>query len=118
VPSCDACHGSDGTGMAPMAVPPLAGQHAAYIQKELKLFATGKRTNSPGHVMAMIAKRLTPKQIKDVSLYAQALHPDLVPGRGPKTYQAYVKSLASQPVPGIPESAMKSSETASASARK
>jgi len=118
VPSCDACHGSDGTGMAPMAIPSLAGQHAAYIEKALKLFASGKRTNSPGHVMAMIAKRLTPEQIKDVSLYAQALHPDLVPGRGPKTYQAYVKALASQPVPGVPESAMKRPKTASATAGK
>lgn len=118
VPSCDACHGSDGTGMAPMAIPSLAGQHAAYIEKELKLFANGKRHNSPGHVMAMIAKRLSPKQIKDVALYAQALHPGLVPGRGPNTYQAYVKALSSQPVPGVPESAMKSANPPSSSAGK
>lgn len=102
VPACAACHAASGKGMAPMAIPALAGQHSVYLASELKLFANGERHNSPGHVMSVIARRLTAQQIKEVALYAQALHPDLIPGQGPKTYQAYVQALAHQVVPGIP----------------
>ena len=117
VPSCAACHSPDGTGMAPMAIPSLVGQQSAYVEKQLKMFADGTRHNSPGHIMAMIAKRLTPGQIKAVALYAQALHPKLLPGSGPKSYQAYVKGLARQPVPGIPAGAVKDSKAATKSGR-
>jgi cytochrome c553 len=117
VPSCAACHSTDGTGMAPMAIPSLAGQQSPYVEKQLKMFADGTRQNSPGHVMATIAKRLTPAQIKAVALYAQALRPKLIPGSGPKSYQAYVKGLAGQPVPGIPAGAVKGSKTATTTGR-
>ncbi|MEJ2060873.1 MAG: c-type cytochrome [Gammaproteobacteria bacterium] len=108
VPSCAACHTAGGMGNAPMAIPALAGQHATYIEQQLKAFADGKRANSPHHVMAMIAKRLTPAEITDVALYAQQLRPGLVPGSGPMTYQAYVKARARQPVQGLPADAIKS----------
>lgn len=111
VPACAACHTDSGAGIAPMAIPSLAGQHAAYIENELGFFANGKRTNSPHHIMAVIAKRLTPAEIKAVALYAQQLQPDLMPGSGPKTYEAYVKALADQAVPGVPRSAVQSAKT-------
>jgi len=111
VPSCAACHTAGGTGNAPMAIPALAGQHATYIEQQLKYFASGKRHNSPKHIMAKIARRLSPAQIRDVALYAQQLRPDLMPGTGPTRYGAYVQSLAHKPVPGLPADALQASES-------
>ncbi len=111
VPACDACHMPSGLGNAPMAIPALAGQHASYVATELKRFASGKRHNSPEHIMQAIAKRLTAKQIKAVAAYVQELRPRLVAGTGPRSYQAYVKAASHQPVPGIPASALSAGKT-------
>lgn len=104
VPACAACHMPSGLGNAPMAIPALAGQHAAYLEKELNRFAAGKRHNSPGHVMEHIARRLLPQQRAAVAAYAQAMDPSLASGVGPKTYRAYTKAQAASPVPGVPAS--------------
>lgn len=114
VPACAACHSASGLGNAPMAMPALAGQHAGYIETQLERFASGKRHNSPGHIMQTIAQRLSAKQIKAVAAYVQALHPELVPGVGPRTYKAYVKAASGQPVPGVPASALSADKTAKA----
>ncbi len=106
VPSCSACHMPSGLGNAPMAIPALAGQHATYIEAQLKLFATGKRDNSPGHVMEMIARRLRPGQRHAVAVYSEALDPSLINGIGPRDYAEYIKALASQKVPGVPTAAL------------
>jgi cytochrome c553 len=106
VPACAACHGADGTGLAPMAIPALAGQHADYLQAQLKRFADGSRRNSPNGVMALIAGRLTPQQMHGVALYAQQLRPALVPGSGPLNWRAYIESQAGAPEPGLPASAV------------
>ncbi|MGH8318494.1 MAG: c-type cytochrome [Steroidobacteraceae bacterium] len=101
VPACAACHAPGGTGNAPMAIPALAGQHAQYVENELRRFAAGKRDNSPQHVMAIIATRLSSKQIEAVAEYVQELTPKLMSGIGSLSYAAYVKALSHQPVPGI-----------------
>lgn len=106
VPACAACHMPSGLGNAPMAIPRLAGQPAPYVVSQLQRFASGKRHNSPQHVMRVIAKRLSNKQIKAVSAYVQELRPSLAPGVRMRSYAAYVKSVASQPVPGIPASGL------------
>lgn len=106
VPACSACHLPTGLGMAPMAIPSLAGQHAQYVETQLKHFASGARNNSPHHIMGLIAKRLGAEQIKDVALYVQSLHPDLLLGVGPRTYKAYTKPHPAEPIPGIPVSAV------------
>lgn len=103
VPACAACHMHNGTGMAPMAVPGLAGQHAGYLAAELKRFASGKRDNSPGHVMQLIAARLNQKQIQAVADYLQVLNPAEVPS----TYAALTGEAGKGPVPGVPASAVK-----------
>jgi cytochrome c553 len=110
VPACAACHMPSGAGMAPMAIPVLAGQHASYVESQLKGFADGSRDNSPSHIMGYIAQRLDAQQIKDVALYVQMLRQELTVGSGPKTYSAYVKSVSSEPVPGVPASAVSSSK--------
>lgn len=63
---CQACHGKDGNSVTPDC-PKLAGQYAAYIQKEIKDFQAGARTDP---MMTDIAARLTNEQdLLDISAY-------------------------------------------------
>lgn len=71
IPACLACHGPDGAGNGPMAIPALAGQHADYLVSQLQAFASGARTST---MMDSIASRLTPAQMKAVASYIQGLH--------------------------------------------
>jgi cytochrome c553 len=70
VPACGSCHGPDGLGNA--AFPRIAGQHADYLVKQLKVF---QRTNQrpQGIVMKTVAHELTPQNIEDVAAYLQAM---------------------------------------------
>ena len=56
LPACAGCHGPEAEGRN--SVPRLAGQHAAYLELQLKGFATGERQNDPGAVMQRIAGML------------------------------------------------------------
>jgi cytochrome c553 len=60
IPPCTACHGPNGykTG-----APPLSGQHAAYIERQLAAFAQGLRQNDINEQMRTIAKHLTPAEM-------------------------------------------------------
>ncbi|MGH8728773.1 MAG: c-type cytochrome [Burkholderiales bacterium] len=57
---CATCHGADGNSVIPQ-YPSLAGQHASYIEKQLRDFKSGAR-KSP--IMGPIAKQLSDEQIK------------------------------------------------------
>ncbi len=62
---CAACHGSDGN--SPLAMNPnLAGQHAAYVLKQLKEFKSGTRNNPV--MMGMVAN-LSEDDMRNVSAY-------------------------------------------------
>ncbi|GJJ04288.1 hypothetical protein RugamoR64_48260 [Duganella rhizosphaerae] len=55
-PACASCHGAHGEGMG--AFPRLAGQHADYVSKQLRVFQrTDERPDSP--VMQSVAHTLT-----------------------------------------------------------
>jgi len=73
VPACIACHGADGKGMAAAGFPRVAGQHAAYTEKQLTDFYNAKRTNDASSVMRDIASRMHMDEIKAVSSYIQGL---------------------------------------------
>lgn len=94
VPSCAACHGLGGEGDGPMAIPALAGQHAAYVVAQLGQFASNARHNSPGHVMHAIARAMNAQQQAAVAAYVQQLDPATTLGIGPKDFSAYAKTLA------------------------
>jgi cytochrome c553 len=65
VPACLTCHAG---GVA--AFPTLSGQHAAYLANQLRLWQRGLREDTVyGAIMAPIAKRLTEKDIDDVSAF-------------------------------------------------
>lgn len=73
VSACMSCHGPSGHGIPPR-FPQLAGQRAAYIEKQLLAFKSATRTND-GDVMTRIAFRMSEQEIKAVSEYVAALDP-------------------------------------------
>jgi cytochrome c553 len=63
VPACAECHGPSGQPRDPR-YPTLAGQSAAYLRLQLRLFAEGRRGGSPAaEIMRPIARRLSTAQI-------------------------------------------------------
>jgi len=62
---CIACHAIDGNSVIPVN-PKLAGQHAAYITKQLKNFKSGLRENA---VMAGMVANLTEKDMENLGHY-------------------------------------------------
>jgi cytochrome c553 len=62
---CAACHGTGGQSSTP-ANPKLAGQHAAYINKQLTEFKSGKRANA---IMSGMVAALSPEDMLNISAY-------------------------------------------------
>ena len=82
IPACIACHGPIGRGNLAAGYPALRAQHSVYTVKQLNDYAGGTRypgataekpasRNAP--IMATIAKRLTPEDIRDISSYIQGM---------------------------------------------
>ena len=63
--TCMACHGPDGNSPNP-EWPNLAGQHAGYIEQQLRKFRAGERQNVLMSPMAMI---LSDEDIADLAAY-------------------------------------------------
>lgn len=70
VPPCAGCHGPKGHGTEQL--PRLAGQHAMYVENQLKKFNTRERTNDNA-VMHSVASKLTELETKAVSAYVAGL---------------------------------------------
>jgi len=66
---CASCHGAKGISLSPLW-PNLAGQKAAYTEKQLKAFRSGER-NDP--LMMPMAKPLTDEDIKNLAAYYESL---------------------------------------------
>lgn len=82
VASCTGCHGPSGKGIAGAGYPALAGQHAAYIEKQLKAFRQGKdqplaegsRVNGgDAGIMRDVAEGLSDLEIKAVASFISGL---------------------------------------------
>ena len=65
--ACNNCHGPDGIGLAP-TIPPIAGQHANYLDAQMKAWRDGQRKNSMD-LMGVIAKKLSDKDIAALAAY-------------------------------------------------
>jgi len=74
VAACTACHSPNGLGNGSAGFPALSGQHAAYVESQLKKFRTGDRANDPGKMMRDIAAKMSDAEIKAVAAYVQGLH--------------------------------------------
>lgn len=72
IPSCASCHGASGEGRGP-ANPPLAGQPADYILKQLVAWRNGKRHNDPLQEMQTISKALRPDELRPIAYYSAQL---------------------------------------------
>jgi cytochrome c553 len=70
VEACANCHGARGEGTA--ALPRLAGQHAQYLEAQLRQFNTRARTNDNA-VMHAIASRLTEPEARALAEYLSAI---------------------------------------------
>lgn len=78
IQACITCHGPSGFGLPPN-FPQLAGQYAAYLELQLRLWKQGVRQNDPVGMMSDIAKRLTEEEIRAVSLYYESVRPPADP---------------------------------------
>lgn len=67
--SCGSCHGDRAEGTA--AFPRLAGQHADYVVRQLKVFGTKLRPHGP--LMKKESSSLTAAEMRAVAAYVQSL---------------------------------------------
>jgi cytochrome c553 len=72
VAACASCHGPNGAGI-PAQYPRLSGQHAEYVEVQLKAFRSGERANDPGSMMRSVAEKLSDREIQGVSDYIAGL---------------------------------------------
>jgi cytochrome c553 len=70
IPPCKTCHGESAHGTA--RLPRLAGQHASYVERQLREFTQRARTND-NEVMYGIAERLTALEKRAVAEYLAGL---------------------------------------------
>lgn len=63
--SCAACHGADGNSVNP-EWPKLAGQHAAYLAKQLYYFQDGERENA---TMSGMVANLSDQDMQDIAAF-------------------------------------------------
>jgi len=66
VPACVSCHGAGAEGKE--VIPRLAGQHPAYLIKQLAYFKSLQRGNAP--VMHAVTDKMTFEQMEAVAVYA------------------------------------------------
>lgn len=66
---CAGCHGAKGVSATPM-FPNLAGQKAAYLEKQLKAFRSGTRKDP---TMSGMAKPLSDADIANLAAYFSSL---------------------------------------------
>ena len=72
IAACASCHGPNGAGM-PSQYPRLSGQHAEYLEAQLKAFRSGERANDSGSSMRTVAGKLSDREIQAVADYAAGL---------------------------------------------
>ncbi len=72
VAACAGCHSPNGAGI-PAQFPRLAGQHAEYVESQLRAFRAGERVNDPNKMMRNIAAKLDDREIKAVAEYVAGL---------------------------------------------
>lgn len=70
VPACAGCHGPAGKGL-PVLYPRIGGQHADYIEAQLRAFRDGTRHNN--EPMGQIAFRLSDPEIKALATFVSGL---------------------------------------------
>lgn len=74
VAACSACHSPTGSGNAQAGFPALGGQHAAYIETQMRAFRSGERDNDGRTaMMRSVSERLTDGEIEALASYVSGL---------------------------------------------
>jgi len=68
---CSACHGVDGNSINPLW-PKLAGQHEAYLAKQIRAFKSGERTDATMAPMMLMVKD---EDVDDIAAYYASQKP-------------------------------------------
>ncbi|MFT5084575.1 MAG: cytochrome c553, partial [Lentisphaeria bacterium] len=75
VAACAGCHSPRGLGNAPASFPRLSGQYAEYIEKQLRAFRAGDRTNDgDAMIMREVTAKLSDAEIIAVSNFIAGLN--------------------------------------------
>jgi cytochrome c553 len=75
VPACTGCHSPTGRGNEPAGYPRLSGQHAQYIEKQLRDFRAGNRSNdTDAKIMRKVAEHLSDAEILALANYIAGLN--------------------------------------------
>lgn len=72
IPGCASCHGPDGMGDG-AGNPPLAGQPAPYLEKQLEMWRSGERYGDPLGTMTRISRALDPAELRPLADYSAHL---------------------------------------------
>jgi cytochrome c553 len=72
IPPCASCHGADGLGVNALT-PPLAGQRADYLERQLIDFQQKARRDDPLGLMRAISGRLSSREIRAAAAYYATL---------------------------------------------
>ena len=83
IPACMSCHGPAGDGNGPAGWPALAGQHPAYVVKQLQGYQSGARDAGQGDMMKIVASRLSEDEMNAVARYINLLQRTLVESHTP-----------------------------------
>lgn len=73
IAACEACHGPGGDGNPAALYPAVRGQHASYIELQLKNYRSGTRQTDQNQMMRNVAKTMSDEQIAAVAAYIQGL---------------------------------------------
>lgn len=72
IPACSKCHGPAGAGVG-KDFPAIAHLSGQYMNDQIKAWNSGTRDAGPLGLMGSIAKKLTPKDIEEVTAYYRSL---------------------------------------------
>ncbi len=73
IAACNSCHGPAGRGNPTALYPSIHGQHATYVEAQLKAYRNGTRQTDQNQMMRGVAKLLTDEEIAAVASYVQGL---------------------------------------------
>ncbi len=96
---CAVCHGASGEGIGP-GNPPLAGQSADYLERQLVAWRDSDRRGDGMNEMLAISRRLAPDELRPVAVRAAALpglRPPEAPAASPEARHADPRNGASAP---------------------
>ena len=73
--TCTACHGKLGNKPLMPDYPKIAGQNAAYIEKQMLDIKSGARANGNSAAMQGVMVLVSEEEIKDIAAYVSKLKP-------------------------------------------